>query len=57
MTLRWVNHLTFIIVNKIKRLEFIFSIALSSIVTFMSLFFIGHFTYNRSITENRDRSS
>jgi hypothetical protein len=57
MTLRWVNHLTFIIVNKIKRLEFIFSIALSSIVTFMSLFFIGHFTYNRSIAENSDRSS
>ena len=52
MTLRWVNHLTFIIVNKIKRLEFIFSI-----VTFMSLFFIGPLTYNKSITENSDRSS
>ena len=28
-----------------------------SIVTFMSLFFIDPLTYNRSITENRDRSS
>lgn len=48
MTLSLLNHLTFIIVNKIKQLEFVFSTALFLVVTFMSLFFISRLTIIKS---------
>ncbi len=42
-------------INKLKLKRFGFFVFV--IVTFMSLFFIGRITYNRTITENSDRSS
>ena len=42
-------------INKLKLKRFGFFVFV--IVTFMSLFFIGRITYNRTLTENSDRSS